>query len=64
KEIRVFQIELWGLDVIRERVLKKLDLLKTGTIPPRTVTWKCRFCPWLDLCHPEEEPGFAEKIKN
>lgn len=63
KEIRVFQVELWGLDVIREKVLAKLDLLKAGTLPPRYVSWKCKFCPYKDICKPEQEPNFAELIK-
>lgn len=63
KEIRVFQVELWGLDVIREKVLKKLDLLKAGTLPPRYVSWKCKFCSFKDICKPEEEKDFATRIK-
>lgn len=62
KEIRVFEIELWDLEVIREKVLEKLDLLKAGTIPPRTVTWLCKYCPFVDICKPEQEPNFEELL--
>jgi len=62
KEIRVFEIELWDMEVIREKVLAKLDLLKSTTAPPRVITWKCKFCPWVDICKPEQDPNFEELI--
>ena len=42
----IYVMELKPLDEIREYVTKKLDELKMLVPPQKTVTWKCKYCPW------------------
>ncbi|KKL16787.1 hypothetical protein LCGC14_2492090, partial [marine sediment metagenome] len=42
----VFPMELKSIPEIQEFVLKRLDELKMLVPPAKTVTWKCKYCPW------------------
>jgi len=46
----------------RERLEKAL---KTGVLPPRNVSWLCRYCPWCNLCFTIElvDPLFKKKVE-
>lgn len=42
----IFTMELKPIREIQEYALKKLDQLKMLVPPEKTITWKCKYCPW------------------
>jgi CRISPR/Cas system-associated exonuclease Cas4 (RecB family) len=61
---RVFEVCLKSIEEIKAAVLAKLDVLKLGVLPERTVSWRCNYiCPYKSICKPEEDPKFEELTK-
>ena len=59
-----FVVELDPVDKIAERVKKRLGILKSGLPPERSISWKCRFCPFAaTICHPKEDPNYDKLVK-
>lgn len=65
EKIKVFEIQLDTIENIKVKVLAKLDLLKSGKVPPRVTSWRCDYCPHAtkELCDPEQDPTFKFKVK-
>lgn len=65
KNTLVFEIQLDTIENIKAKVLVKLDLLKSGKVPPRVTSWRCDYCPHAtkEVCDPEQDPTFKFKVK-
>lgn len=65
-KIRVFEVQLEPIEIIKAKVLAKLDMLKSGVIPPRVISWRCLYCNWngTDVCNPKSDPNYETLVKN
>ena len=61
---RAFEVCLKSPEEVQKMVLEKLDILKSGKLPDRSVSWRCNYtCPYKSICKPEEDPKFEELTK-